>query len=241
MPRNRPHHALRPISIVTGFLEKNSASVLYSSGATRVLCTASLMQGVPHFLEGSGKGWSTAEYDMLPASTSPRHPRERSGKLSGRTQEIQRLVGRALRGVLDLNAIPGLTLQIDCDVLQADGGTRTASVNGAYIAAAIAVSGALASGRMARSPLLQAIGAVSVGVVDGQVCLDLDYTEDSGADVDLNVVLAESGMILEIQGTSESSAGAFGRARLNEMLDVATAGIQEIFSAQRRALSDTTH
>jgi ribonuclease PH len=236
MPRTRPHDALRPIEIVTGFLERNPASVLYSSGATKVLCLATLERTVPPFLAGSGQGWTTAEYDMLPGATSPRHPRERSGKLSGRTQEIQRLIGRSLRGVMDLSALDGWTLQLDCDVLQADGGTRTASVNGAYIAAALTIAAALEQGLLLRSPLRQPLGAVSAGVVAGQPLLDLDYEEDAAAEVDLNVVLAASGAILEIQATTEDDAHALTRSDLDRLLDMAARGIREILGLQAEVI-----
>lgn len=240
MPRNRPRHELRPIAIQTGFLERTPASVLYCSGATKVLCVASITQGVPAFLEGTSRGWTTAEYDMLPGATTPRHARERSGKISGRTQEIQRLVGRSLRGIIDLNQLTGLTLQVDCDVLQADGGTRTASIDGAYVAVSIAVNEAIQKGLLKQSPILQALGAVSVGILDGEALLDLDYLEDSKAEVDLNVVLAESGSLLEVQGTSEGVGGLFTRSSLNEMLDMAAVGIAQILKLQQKAIEAAT-
>ena len=234
MSRTRQDDALRPIEIVLGFLDQNPASVLYSSGRTKVLCTASLQPGVPPFLDGSGKGWSTAEYDILPGATSPRHARERTGKLSGRTQEIQRFIGRSLRGILDLTALDGLTLQVDCDVLQADGGTRTASVNGAYVAVSLLCREAIRSGTLWRLPIVQALGAVSAGIVGEKRLLDLDYEEDSAADVDLNLVLTEDGSILEIQATSEGKP--FRREELERLVDLARKGIEEILEHQRRAL-----
>ena len=223
---NRPDDGLRPIQIVQGFLERSPASVLYASGHTKVLCTATLEPVVPEFLAGRGKGWATAEYDLLPGSTSPRHARERGGKLSGRTQEIQRLIGRSLRGVLDLKALDGHTLTIDCDVLQADGGTRTASINGAWVATCLLVRDAIARGSLPRSPVREGLGAVSVGLLDGRTVLDLDYAEDSSADVDLNLVLTESGRILEIQATSEGTP--FSMEDLDRLTRLGTSGIRRI-------------
>jgi ribonuclease PH len=227
MPRVHPSEALREIEIVPHFLDRHPASVLYSSGSTRVLCTATLGSGVPPFLEGQDKGWCTAEYSLLPGSTSPRHGRERN-KLSGRTQEIQRLIGRSLRGIVDLGAMPGRTLQIDCDVLQADGGTRTASINGAYAACVLAVKNAIAEGKIATSPLRQAVGAVSVGIVDDELLVDLNYEEDSRAQVDLNLVQTRAGEFLEIQGTAEGKP--FSSNDLTRLVELGTAGIQEIFA-----------
>ena len=190
---------------------------------------------MPAFLEGSSKGWATAEYDLLPASTGSRRKRERGGKLSGRTQEIQRLIGRSLRAVIDLEKLPGWTLRLDCDVLQADGGTRTASVNGAYLASRIALERALGDGRLGEQPLIEAIGAVSVGIVDGELLLDLDYSEDSRAGVDLNVVQTEGGRFLEGQGTAEGEP--FSREELDSLLDLAAAGIRDIIGTQAELLS----
>ena len=233
MARSRAADQLREISIVTGFLDRSPSSVLYSMGSTSVLCTASLQTGVPLFLEGRGKGWATAEYDMLPGSTAPRHARERGGKISGRTQEIQRMIGRTLRGILDLRVLDGWTLQIDCDVLQADGGTRTASINGAYVAAAIATGIALRRGDLARSPITDALGAVSAGIVRGKRLLDLDYADDSAADVDLNLVLTRGGAILEIQAASEGAA--FSRQDLDELIALAQSGIARLIEENVRA------
>jgi len=226
---------LRPVEIRTRFLETQPGSVLYSSGRTRVLCVASLEAGVPPWLEGKGRGWATAEYDLMPGSTVPRHSRERSGRLSGRTQEIQRLIGRSLRGVLDLDALDGWTLHLDCDVLQADGGTRTAAVNGAYLAAQLAVREALGARRLTKDPFTDALGAVSVGVVDGKAMLDLDYAEDSSASVDLNVVQTADGRFLEVQGTAEGAP--FARDELDRLLDLAARGIEEIIAVGRRTLA----
>ena len=233
MPRTRPADALRPISIQPHFLERHPASVLYASGATRVLCAATLTAGVPPFLEGKGSGWCTAEYSLMPASTSPRARRERS-KVSGRTQEIQRLIGRSLRGVLDLAALDGFTLQVDCDVIEADGGTRTASISGASIAAELAVREALGRGVLERSPIREPVAAVSAGMLEGKHLLDLDYEEDSQADVDLNLVRTASGSILEIQGTSEGVP--LQRDDLDKLVDLASAGIDEILRLSGDAL-----
>ena len=235
MARERPANSLRTIEVNTRFLEQHPATVLYSSGMTRVLCAATLEQGVPAFLDGTSKGWATAEYDLLPASTGSRRRRERGGKLSGRTQEIQRLIGRSLRAVLDLEKLTGWTLKLDCDVLQADGGTRTASVNGAYLASCIALRQALDDGRLGEQPLVEAIGAVSVGIVGGETLLDLDYSEDSRAGVDLNVVQTEGGRFLEVQGTAEGEP--FSREELNELLDLAAAGISEIIKKQAELIN----
>jgi ribonuclease PH len=237
MPRLHAADSLRPIEIRPRFLEQNPSSVLYSSGLTRVLCAATLEEGVPTFLAGRQSGWATAEYNLLPAATSPRHPRERLGRLSGRTQEIQRLIGRSLRGALDLEQLDGWTLRLDCDVLQADGGTRTASINGAYLAAALALDGAVKEGKLGGSPLRSALGAVSAGIVDGRHLLDLDYEEDSRADVDLNVVVTSQGgkeALLEVQGTSEGRA--FSRADLEQLLDLAEKGVREILTVMDRTL-----
>ncbi len=236
MPREYPANRLRPVSIETGFLETQPSSVVYSSGHTKVLCIATLEAVVPNFLLDSDSGWATAEYDLLPGATRPRHGRERSGRLSGRTQEIQRLIGRALRGVLDLKVLTGFTLRVDCDVLQADGGTRTASINGAYVAAVLAVRDATSKGKIAATPFRSGLGAVSVGIVGGKPFLDLDYKEDSSADVDLNVVQNHDGDFLEVQGTAEGSA--FSRHQLDDLLTLASAGIQEIFAEQEAALGE---
>ena len=235
MARERPADSLRKIEVDSGFLEQHPATVLYSSGRTRVRCAATLEEVVPAFLEGSSKGWATAEYDLLPASTGSRRKRERGGKLSGRTQEIQRLIGRSLRAVIDLEKLPGWTLRLDCDVLQADGGTRTASVNGAYLASMIALERALGDGRLGEQPLIEAIGAVSVGIVDGELLLDLDYSEDSRAGVDLNVVQTEGGRFLEVQGTAEGEP--FSREELDSLLDLAAAGIRDIIGKQAELFS----
>ena len=212
-----------------------AGSVLVEFGNTRVMCTASVEYGVPRFKRDSGEGWLTAEYAMLPSATHDRMPRESmKGKVKGRTHEISRLVGRSLRAAVDLEELGENTIQLDCDVLQADGGTRTASITGAYVALADAIAHLKAEGVVPGEPLLDPIAAVSVGIIDGEICLDLPYEEDSRAEVDLNVVMQESGDFVEIQGTGEH--GLFGREELNEMLDVAQKGCRELIAAQKAAL-----
>src|SRR2546430_727384 len=221
---------LRPLELEPDYLEQANGSALISFGKTRVLCTASLVDGVPRWLAGSGRGWLTAEYSMLPASTGVRTPREAStGRQKGRTVEIQRLIGRALRAVGDLEALGDRTLWLDCDVLQADGGTRCAAISGAYVAA----RRALEHMGLARA-LRDSVGAVSVGVVDGEALLDLDYEEDAAAEVDVNVVMAGDGRLIEVQATAERSP--LDRPQLDELLDLAAAGIEEIGMAQRDAV-----
>ena len=221
---------LRPLAIELDYLEQPLGSVLYVQGRTRVLCTASLDERVPRWLHNSGRGWLTAEYSLLPASTGDRTPREASeGKQKGRTVEIQRLIGRALRSVADLEALGERTLWLDCDVLQADGGTRCAAISGAYVAARRALDKAGLS-----RVLRDSVAAVSVGIVEGERLLDLDYDEDSGAEVDLNVVMTGDGRLVEVQATAERSP--FGRADLDELLDLAAAGIETIAQAQEQAV-----
>jgi ribonuclease PH len=221
---------LRPIEIVLDYLEQPMGAVLYSQGKTRVLCTASLDEGVPRWLRDSGRGWLTAEYSMLPASTGERSQREASaGRQKGRTIEIQRLIGRALRAVADMEALGERTLWLDCDVLQADGGTRTAAISGAYVAAARALGKAGLSRVLADS-----VAAVSLGIVGGERLLDLDYEEDSSADADMNVVMTGAGRLVEVQATAERAP--FDRAELDELLDLAAAGIAKIGEAQEQAL-----
>jgi ribonuclease PH len=221
---------LRPLEIVVDYLEQPLGAVLYSQGKTRVLCTASLQEGVPRWLRDSGRGWLTAEYSLLPASTGERTQREASaGRQKGRTVEIQRLIGRALRSVADFEALGERTLWLDCDVLQADGGTRCAAISGAYVATARAL------GRAGLSRVLvDSVAAVSLGIVDGEPLLDLDYEEDSGAEVDLNVVMTGGGRLVEVQATAERAP--FDRAGLDELLDLAAAGIERIGEAQKRSL-----
>jgi ribonuclease PH len=225
----RPHE-LRPLTIEPDFLETAHGSALISFGKTRVLCTASVEDGVPRWLAGTGRGWLTAEYAMLPASTGDRTPREASaGRLKGRTVEIQRLIGRSLRSVADLDALAEHTLWVDCDVLQADGGTRCAAISGAYVAAARALD-RFGLGRGLRDSL----AAVSVGIVGGEAVVDLDYSEDSAAEVDMNVVMSGAGKLVEVQATAERVP--FGRDELDELLELAAAAIEQIGVAQREAV-----
>jgi ribonuclease PH len=229
-PDGRRTDELRPLEIELDYLEQPLGSALYAQGKTRVLCTASLEERVPRWLHKSGRGWLTAEYSLLPASTGDRTPREASeGKQKGRTVEIQRLIGRALRSVADLEALGERTLWLDCDVLQADGGTRCAAISGAYVAARRALDKAGLS-----RALTDSVAAVSVGVVEGERLLDLDYVEDSSAEVDLNVVLTGDGRLVEVQATAERAP--FGRDALDELLDLAAAGIETIEQAQEQAL-----
>ncbi len=230
MREGRRADQLRPVEIELDYLEQPLGSVLYSQGKTKVLCTASLDEGVPRWLRDSGRGWLTAEYSLLPASTGERTQREASaGKQKGRTVEIQRLIGRALRSVLDFEALGERTLWLDCDVLQADGGTRCAAISGAYVAAARAL------GKAGLSRVLpDSVAAVSLGIVEGELLLDLDYVEDSGAEVDLNVVMTGSERLVEVQATAERAP--FDRDALNELLDLAAKGIAEIREAQKAAL-----
>jgi ribonuclease PH len=235
-PSGRALDELRAITFERNFTCHAEGSVLVSFGQTRVLCTASLTPGVPGFLRGKGQGWLTAEYGMLPRSTGSRMSREASrGKQSGRTVEIQRLIGRSLRAAIDLKALGENTLTLDCDVIQADGGTRTASISGACVAVVDALNTLQRKQALQSDPLKFLIGAVSVGVWKGQAVLDLDYAEDSTADTDMNIVVAEGGGLIEVQGTAEGAA--FERAELNNMLDLAVAGGQIIINKQREALS----
>jgi ribonuclease PH len=220
---------LRPIDIVPDFVEQAHGSVLISFGRTRVLCTATVEEGVPRWLVGSGRGWMTAEYGMLPASTGERMQREaRSGRQGGRTVEIQRLVGRSLRAAYDLDALGERTVWLDCDVIQADGGTRTAAITGAWIALARAAR------KMAFPLPSNQIGAVSVGLVDGEALLDLDYEEDSSAEVDMNVVMRGDGRLIEVQATAERDA--FSREQLDQLIDIAAAGIEQLAVVQRKGV-----
>jgi ribonuclease PH len=229
-PSGRRPNELRELEIEPDYLEQANGSALISFGKTRVLCTASIEEGVPRWLSGRGRGWLTAEYSMLPASTGQRTQREASsGKQKGRTVEIQRLIGRALRAVADLDALGERTLWIDCDVIQADGGTRCASISGAYVAARRALDH-MGLGKV----LTDSVGAISVGIVEGEPVLDLDYVEDSSAEVDVNVVMAGDGRLIEVQATAERSP--LDRDQLDELLDLAAAGIEEIGTAQRDAV-----
>ena len=230
MRESRRSDELRPVEIVVDYLEQPLGAVLYSQGKTKVLCTASLDEGVPRWMRDRGRGWLTAEYSLLPASTGDRTQREASaGKQKGRTVEIQRLIGRALRSVLDFEALGERTLWVDCDVLQADGGTRCASISGAWVAAARA----LGKAGLSRA-LPESVAAVSLGIVGGELLLDLDYVEDSGAEVDLNVVMTGAERLVEVQATAERAT--FDRAQLDELLDLGARGIAAIRAAQEAAL-----
>ena len=230
MREGRRPDQLRPVEILVDYLEQPMGSVLYSQGKTKVLCTASLDEGVPRWMRDQGRGWLTAEYSLLPASTGERTQREASaGKQKGRTVEIQRLIGRALRSVLDFEALGERTLWIDCDVLQADGGTRCASISGAWVAAARA----LGKAGLSRA-LPESVAAVSLGIVGGELLLDLDYVEDSGAEVDLNVVMTGDDRLVEVQATAERVP--FDRGRLDELLDLAAGGIEELARHQQDAV-----
>ncbi len=224
---------LRPITFERDFTRFTPGSVLTKCGDTQVLCTVTIQEGVPRFLEGRGSGWLTAEYRMLPGATPQRQEREFL-KLSGRTQEIQRLIGRSLRASVDLKALGERTVLVDADVLQADAGTRTTSITGGYVALADALEKLVQAGKLERSPLCNQVAAVSVGLLDGEPFLDLNYPEDVAAEVDLNVVMNKQLSIIEVQGTAES--GSFSRTQLNQMLDLADKGIQELLEAQRHTL-----
>jgi ribonuclease PH len=227
--------ALRPISITRHYTKHAEGSVLIEFGATKVLCTASVEERVPPHKRGSGEGWVTAEYGMLPRATHTRSDREAArGKQSGRTQEIQRLIGRSLRCVFDLAALGERTISLDCDVIQADGGTRTAAITGAFVAAHDAVSWLLAQGKLTTSPIRDFVAAVSVGIVQGTPLLDLDYTEDSACDTDMNVVMTGAGGFVEVQGTAEGAA--FSHNEMNALLGLADQGIRELVAAQRQVL-----
>ncbi len=234
-PSGRQPNQLREVRITRNFTCHAEGSVLVEMGNTKVICTASVDTSVPPFLRGKGQGWVTAEYGMLPRSTGSRMPREAAkGKQSGRTQEIQRLIGRSLRAAVDMTKLGENTVQIDCDVIQADGGTRTASITGAYVALADAIAGMLEAGTIKDNPIIQQIAAISVGVYQGQPVLDLDYAEDSTAETDMNVVMGSNGGFIEVQGTAE--AAPFARTELNGMLDLAEQGIAELFEMQTSAL-----
>lgn len=230
-PNNRKNNEMRPVRLTPGFTKNPDGSVLVQTGDTMVLCSAMIEPKVPNFLKGTGSGWVTAEYSLLPSSTETRTPREASkGKITGRTSEIQRLIGRSLRAVVDLNALGERTVWIDCDVLQADGGTRTASISGSFVALCLALMKLQAEGVIEELPLTDYVAATSVGIVDGEVILDLEYIEDSGADVDMNVVMTGRGNFVEVQGTAEGSP--FSRTKLDELLSLAEKGIREIFALQ---------
>jgi ribonuclease PH len=234
-PSARQPDQLRPLRFTPGFTSQAEGSVLAEFGETRVLCTASVEERVPPFLRGQGQGWITAEYGMLPRSTGERTPREAArGKQGGRTLEIQRLIGRSLRAAADLSQLGERTITLDCDVLQADGGTRTAAISGAWIALQIATQGLVIGGKLPQSPIRRQIAAVSVGVYAGTPVLDLDYAEDSSAETDMNVVMTDEGGLIEVQGTAE--AAPFSRAEISAMLDLAAKGIEQIVAVQRAVL-----
>ena len=235
-PSLRAPHELRPVRITRGYTRHAEGSVLIECGHTKVICTASIDEAVPPFLRGKGKGWVTAEYGMLPRSTDTRMRREASGgKQSGRTQEIQRLIGRSLRAIMDMSVLGERSIQIDCDVIQADGGTRCASITGACVALVDAVSVLKAKGLVTGEPLRDLVAGVSVGIVGGQPVLDLDYAEDSNCDTDMNVVILGAGGIVEIQGTAEGAP--FTRAELDALVNLAADGIRQLIAAQRAALA----
>jgi len=235
-PSKRANNELRNVEIIRHYTKHAEGSVLIKFGDTHVLCTASIEEKVPGFLKGKGQGWVTAEYGMLPRSTGSRMDREAArGKQSGRTQEIQRLIGRSLRAIIDLEKLGERSIQIDCDVIQADGGTRTASITGAYVALYDAISVLIKKGLLQESPLKQAVAAISVGVYQGQPVLDLDYIEDSGCDTDMNIVMTASGGFVEIQGTAEGNT--FDRDTMNAMLSLASDGINTLITLQKTALA----
>ena len=232
----RENHTMRPVSIEAGFVRTASGSALISVGETRVICTASVQESVPRWMTGQGRGWVTAEYGMLPASTGERKQRDISkGRLDGRSVEIQRLIGRSLRGVIDFEALGERTIYIDCDVLQADGGTRCASITGGMVALRLATDVLVREGRLERSPLTASVAAVSTGVVNGLPLLDLDYSEDSTAEVDANVVMTSEGGLVEVQATAERTP--LSRAHLDELLGLAAQGIEVLRVAQDEAVA----
>ena len=235
-PSQRKPENLRPVSIIRGFTKHAEGSVLVQFGDTHVLCTASILEKVPPHQKGSGEGWVTAEYGMLPRATHTRGDREAAkGKQSGRTQEIQRLIGRSMRSVFDLKLLGERTIHLDCDVLQADGGTRTAAITGAFVAARDAVNQLLDKKVLSKDPIKDHVAAISVGIYQGVPVLDLDYAEDSACDTDMNVVMTGQGGIIEVQGTAEGAA--FSRAELDQLLSLAENGIKELVQLQKAALT----
>lgn len=234
---NRELNQLREVKITPNFIVHPEGSVLIEFGNTKVICNATVNESVPPFLRNQGTGWVTGEYSMLPRATETRNQREANrGKLSGRTMEIQRLIGRSLRACIDLKKLGERTVILDCDVIQADGGTRTASITGAYIALEIAIKRMLESGKIKENPLTSQIAAISVGVVGGEVMLDLKYTEDSAAEVDMNVIMNSENKFVEVQGTGEEAT--FTRDELNSLLDIAEKGIKELFEIQNSAVEE---
>ncbi|MBZ5594022.1 MAG: ribonuclease PH [Acidobacteriia bacterium] len=231
---NRRPDQMRPVEIEPGYLKTAEGSALITVGNTRVLCAASIEEGVPQFLRGSGKGWVTAEYAMLPRATLKRTPREVSkGRPSGRTHEIQRLIGRSLRAVVDLDALGDRSVVVDCDVIQADGGTRTASITGAFVALAMALDQFVKFGALKKSPIVDSVAATSVGIVAGELMVDLDYEEDSRADVDMNIVMTGSGKFIEVQATAEHRP--FDDTQLSGLIELARLGIRELTGIQKQA------
>ena len=233
-PDGRKSNQLRPISFELNYTKFATSSVLTNCGETKVLCTVTIQPGVPKFLANTGQGWLTTEYRMLPGATPERQQREFM-KLSGRTQEIQRLIGRSLRSSLDMNLLGERTIIVDADVLQADAGTRTTSITGGFVAVANAISKLISQGELERSPILHQVAAVSVGLLEKEPYLDLNYTEDVAAEIDFNVVMNDQPALIEVQGTAE--IGSFSRTQLNQMLDLAEAGIKELLAAQRQVIS----
>lgn len=233
MARDRAADELRPLRMTLGYTEMTPGSVLIEMGRTRVLCTATVEAEVPRWMRDTGKGWVTAEYGMLPGSSSERVGRDQYQK--GRALEISRLIGRALRSVVDRGAMGELMVRVDCDVLQADGGTRTAAINGAWVALHQTFADAIGRGKLARPPVIDHVAAVSVGVVDGQVLLDLEYEDDARAEVDFNVVMSGRGLLVEVQGSAEGAP--FSREELDQMLDLASAGIGEVIEFQKQAVA----
>jgi ribonuclease PH len=235
-PLGRAHTALRPLDLTVGYTRNAFASVLIECGNTRVLCAASVEEQVPRWMQGNGRGWVTAEYDMLPAATGERRRRDaRKGRLDGRTIEISRLIGRSLRAVVDMEALGERLVTIDCDVLDADGGTRCAAISGGYVALELAMQRLIREGQLARSPLTDSVAAVSIGMLAGEARLDLEYVEDSTADVDMNLVATGSGQLVEVQSSAEGAT--FSRDELDAMIDLGLAGCTEIRAAQLSALS----
>ncbi|HDH9216832.1 TPA: ribonuclease PH [Escherichia coli] len=234
-PADRQANQVRPITITRHYTKHAEGSVLVEFGDTKVLCNATVEEGVPRFLKGQGQGWITAEYGMLPRATNSRNAREAArGKQTGRTMEIQRLIARSLRAAVDLKALGEFTITVDCDVIQADGGTRTASISGACVALVDALNKMVAEGKLKKSPLKSMVAAVSVGIVDGEPLCDLEYVEDSAADTDMNVVMIDDGRMIEVQGTAE--AEPFSHEELLSLLSLAKGGIERIFEAQKEAL-----
>lgn len=231
---DRPNDELRPVTLELGFTESTPGSVLISMGRTRVLCTASVEEDVPRWMRDSGKGWVTAEYAMLPGSSSQRVRRDHVS--GGRAKEISRLIGRALRAAVDMKVLGEAMVRVDCDVVEADGGTRTAAITGAWVALYQALEDAVAREIVPRNPIIDEIAAVSVGIVNGEKVLDLDYVGDVGAEVDMNVVMSGRGLLVEVQGTAEGAP--FSRGDLDELLDLASSGIAELHDLQRRAVAD---